>query len=152
MRCHPRKQLARRAPVVLLSAFLLFPLAMLVSLAPVAASAAAPQPNTIVVDLSVPIDPGSAALMNDAVTMAQSEHAPAIVIQMNTPGGLLSDMTDMIASIQQANESGIPTYAYVPSQRAGGLGGELHRHGQQQDNHGRRVGDRPLDPDRRRRV
>jgi len=52
--------------------------------------------------------------MSDALAAAKSSGAPAIVIQMNTPGGLLSDMTDIIAIIEQANESGIPTYTYVP--------------------------------------
>ncbi len=77
-------------------------------------SAAAPPGNVVVVDFGVPVDPGSASLMSNAVAMARAEHAPAIVIEMNTPGGLLSDMTRIIASIQAANESGIPTYTYVP--------------------------------------
>jgi membrane-bound serine protease (ClpP class) len=52
--------------------------------------------------------------MAGALAMAKSSSAPAIVIQMNTPGGLLSDMTAIISTIQQANQSGIPTYTYVP--------------------------------------
>jgi len=52
--------------------------------------------------------------MADAVATAKSSDAPAIVIEMNTPGGYLSDMLDIVASIQQANQSGIPTYTYVP--------------------------------------
>jgi len=72
------------------------------------------QSSTVVVDFDVPVDPGSSSLMSDALAAAKSSGAPAIVIQMNTPGGLLSDMTDIIAIIEQANESGIPTYTYVP--------------------------------------
>ena len=68
----------------------------------------------VVVDFSVPVDPGSASLMAGALATAKSSGAPAIVIQMNTPGGLLSDMTAIITTIQQANQSGIPTYTYVP--------------------------------------
>ncbi len=78
------------------------------------ASAAPPQGTTIVVDFSVPVDPGSSSLMSSALAQARSSGAPAIVIQMNTPGGLLSDMTDIISAIEQANQSGIPTYTYVP--------------------------------------
>lgn len=71
-------------------------------------------PSVVVVNFDVPVDPGSAALMGDAVSMAQAGHSPAIVIEMNTPGGLLSDMQTIIGDIQQANTSGIPTYTYVP--------------------------------------
>ena len=43
----------------------------------------------------------------------QSQHAAAIVIEMNTPGGLLSDMISIVDSITTANQSGIPTYTYI---------------------------------------
>src|ERR1700751_3565564 len=33
---------------------------------------------------------------------------------MNTPRGLLNDMTSIIRVIDLANQSGIPTYTYVP--------------------------------------
>ena len=72
------------------------------------------QPAVLVVDFNVPVDPGSSSLMAGALTMAKSSNAPAIVIQMNTPGGLLSDMTAIISIMGQANQSGIPTYTYVP--------------------------------------
>lgn len=65
-------------------------------------------------NFDVPVDPGSSGLIANAVTLAKSSHAPAIVIEMNTPGGYLSDMLGIVASIQQANQSGIPTYTYVP--------------------------------------
>jgi membrane-bound serine protease (ClpP class) len=85
---------------------------LLISFAPRAA--ASTQGAVVVVDFSVPVDPGSSSLMSQAVSTAQSTGAPAIVIEMNTPGGLLSDMTGIITSIEQANQSGIPTYTYVP--------------------------------------
>jgi len=67
-----------------------------------------------VVNFDVPVDPGSSSLMAAAVATAVSSKAPAIVIEMNTPGGYLSDMLNIVSSIQQANASGIPTYTYVP--------------------------------------
>jgi membrane-bound serine protease (ClpP class) len=85
----------------------------LASVAPLARGATS-HPSTVVVDFSAPVDPGSSALMAGALATARSLNAPAIVIQMNTPGGLLSDMTDIISVIQQANQSGIPTFTYVP--------------------------------------
>jgi membrane-bound serine protease (ClpP class) len=78
------------------------------------AEAAPGGPSSVVVNFDVPVDPGSSSLMADAVATAESSHAPAIVIEMNTPGGLLSDMLDIVTSIEQANQSGIPTYTYVP--------------------------------------
>ena len=68
----------------------------------------------VVVNFDVPVDPGSSDLMSNALTMARAENASAIVIEMNTPGGLISDMTDIVTTIEQANSSGIPTYTYVP--------------------------------------
>ncbi|HUI00933.1 MAG TPA: NfeD family protein [Nitrososphaerales archaeon] len=88
-----------------------FALSLAVSFEP---RAAASQPSTVVVDFSVPVDPGSSSLVSQAVSTAESSGAPAILIEMNTPGGLLSDMTGIIDSIEQANQSGIPTYTYVP--------------------------------------
>jgi len=78
------------------------------------ARAAPSQSSAIVVDFDVPVDPGSSSLMAAAVATAEASDAPAIVIEMNTPGGLLSDMVDIVNSIEQANQSGIPTYTYVP--------------------------------------
>ncbi len=76
---------------------------------------AVPTPSSVVVvDFSVPVDPGASSLMAGALATAKSSGAPAIVIQMNTPGGLLSDMTAIISTIEAANQSGIPTYTYVP--------------------------------------
>ncbi len=78
------------------------------------AQAAPTSSSTVVVNFDVPVDPGSSSLMASAVATAKASGATAIVIEMNTPGGLLSDMLDIITSIQQANQSGIPTYTYVP--------------------------------------
>lgn len=78
------------------------------------AEAAQGSSSTVVVDFDVPVDPGSSSLMANAVATAEASGAHAIVIEMNTPGGLLSDMLDIVSSIEQANQSGIPTYTYVP--------------------------------------
>ncbi len=67
----------------------------------------------VVADFSVPVDPGSSAFMSRVVSTAQSQHATAIVIEMNTPGGLLSDMVSIVGSITTANQSGIPTYTFI---------------------------------------
>jgi membrane-bound serine protease (ClpP class) len=67
----------------------------------------------LIVDFNVPVDPGSAAFMSRVISTAQSQHAAAILIEMNTPGGLLSDMVSIVGSITTANQSGIPTYTFI---------------------------------------
>lgn len=73
-----------------------------------------PENNIVVIaKLDVPIDPGSSHFMERVVNYAISQKASAIVIEMNTPGGLLNDMISIISSITKANQSGIPTYTFV---------------------------------------
>jgi membrane-bound serine protease (ClpP class) len=69
--------------------------------------------TVIVADFNVPVDPGSSAFMARVVSTAQTEKAAAIVVEMNTPGGLLSDMISIVSSIADANRSGIPTYTFI---------------------------------------
>jgi membrane-bound serine protease (ClpP class) len=76
------------------------------------ASAQSPT-EVVVVELNVPIDSGSSSLMARAVSMAQSDRAAAIIINMNTPGGLLDDMLLMVGSINSSLQSGIPVYTFV---------------------------------------
>lgn len=105
---HPaRKRVLLAVLAVAISCFLLAAVAS-------RAGASYEPPGTVVVNFDVPVDPGSSTLMADAVATAKSTGAPAIVIEMSTPGGYISDMLDIVASIQQANQSGIPTYTYVP--------------------------------------
>ena len=80
--------------------------------------------NTIVIaDFNVPVDPGSATFMSRVVATAQSDNAAAIVIEMNTPGGSLSDMLSIISSITAANQSGIPTYTFITPNGLGASAG-----------------------------
>jgi membrane-bound serine protease (ClpP class) len=69
--------------------------------------------NVIIANFNVPVDAGSSAFMSRVVGTAQSQKAAAIVIEMNTPGGSLSDMLSIISSITAANASGIPTYTFI---------------------------------------
>lgn len=78
------------------------------------ARASSSQSSVVLVNFDAPVDPGSSSLMASALATAKASGAPAIVIEMNTPGGLLSDMVDIVDTIEQANQSGIPTYTYVP--------------------------------------
>jgi len=69
--------------------------------------------SVVIVNFNVPVDPGSSSFVDSSVSYAITNGAPAIIIEMNTPGGLLSDMLSIINSITRANQSGIPTYTFV---------------------------------------
>jgi membrane-bound serine protease (ClpP class) len=77
----------------------------------------------IIADFNVPVDPGSAAFMARVVNTAQNQKAAAIIIQMNTPGGILSDMLSIVNSITTANQSGIPTYTFITPNGLGASAG-----------------------------
>ena len=67
----------------------------------------------VIANFNVQVDPGSSTFMARVVSTAQGQHAAAIVIEMNTPGGLVSDMQSIVSSIKAANSSGIPTYTFI---------------------------------------
>ena len=80
--------------------------------------------NTVVIaDFNLPVDAGSASFMSRVVSTAQSDNAAAIVIEMNTPGGSVSDMLSIINSITSANQTGIPTYTFIVPNGAGASAG-----------------------------
>ena len=101
------------------------------------------QPTTsgstvVIANFNVPVDPGSSAFMSRVVTTAQNDHAAAIVIEMNTPGGSVSDMLNIISAITTANQTGIPTYTFiVPNGES--FCRQLHSYGFKQDSHGARL-------------
>ncbi len=68
--------------------------------------------EVIVVVLNVQIDPGSSGLLSRAVSQARADSAAAVIVEMNTPGGLGSDMVSMIDDI---SASPVPVYTYVPN-------------------------------------
>ncbi len=76
-------------------------------------SADSPPGSIVIINFDVAVDPGSSAFVQGAVNYALSQKASAIVFVMNTPGGLLSDMVNIISYITEANQSGIPVYTYV---------------------------------------
>ena len=69
--------------------------------------------EVVVIDLSVAIDQGSSSLVSRAFARAQADSAAAVVIDMNTPGGLLEDMISIVDSISNSSADGIPAYTYV---------------------------------------
>jgi len=94
-----------------------FGVATLFGLAGMALAAAAPPAGTgeiLVVPIEGTVDEGMAHLVQRSVEQADADHASALVLDVNTPGGLVSaafEIRDAMLSAQ------VPTVAYV-SQRA----------------------------------
>jgi membrane-bound serine protease (ClpP class) len=67
------------------------------------------------------IDPGSGEFIKNAIKRAESHDYEALVIRLNTPGGLVSTTREIVASIF---DSSIPVIVYVgpPGSRAGSAG------------------------------
>ena len=71
-------------------------------------------PTAVVVNFDVTVDLGATKMMERALATAEAYHAKAIVIVMNTPGGYLSDMVNIVDIIERAQQEGIEVLTYVP--------------------------------------
>jgi membrane-bound serine protease (ClpP class) len=93
----------------------------LASLALVAAGPARAAQPVAVIDIDGVITPVTARLLTAAVARAQAERAQALVVQLNTPGGLERSMRTMVQTILNAE---IPVIVYVAptGARAGSAG------------------------------
>jgi membrane-bound serine protease (ClpP class) len=94
-----------------------FGFAMLFGVAGLAAAAVEPQApggEVLVVPIEGVVDEGMAHLVQRAVDQADNEHASALVLDVNTPGGLVSAAFEIRDAMLSAK---VPTIAYV-SQRA----------------------------------
>lgn len=104
-----RKHLS--SPLILLLAIVLLAL-------PYAQAAGnqAPSSSTtgaIVVTFNIPVDQGASNYVQKAAAAAISNNYDMIIV-MNTPGGLLSDMTSIVSSVQGVESHGLSVYTYVP--------------------------------------
>jgi len=106
-----------RTPRWLLTALLL----CLAWLPGIASAPAAPQPVVAVIHLDSTIQPVSAMYLQRGLDQANKDHAAAVLILMNTPGGLLESMREMVHSILA---SPVPVIVYVDpaGSRAGSAG------------------------------
>ena len=66
--------------------------------------------EVVVIQLYEQIDSGSASMISRGISRAEADQASAVIVDMNTPGGLLSDMVTMIGAI---NSTTIPVYTFV---------------------------------------
>ena len=83
--------------------------AILMFLARAVAAEAAPAP-VAVIELDGAITPVTSRLLTAAIDRAQTERDQALVVKLNTPGGLESSMRSMVQSILKAE---VPVIVYV---------------------------------------
>lgn len=102
-----------------LAVILVFSLMLIFSVVP----AHAQQKNVVVIHLDQEIDPGSANMIVQTLKSLNSQNTQAVIIDMNTPGGLLSSMLQMINAINQTEASGVPVYTYIPADGMGASAG-----------------------------
>ena len=86
-----------------------------------AAQAAAPQADVVVLQLDDTIQPISEDYLARAIDRAAELHATALLVELNTPGGLLTAMRHMVGRI---GTSPVPVIVYVAPEgaRAGSAG------------------------------
>ncbi len=90
-----------------------------------AAAGSAPAPvhrGAIVVDFNIAVDQGASDYVQAAAAAAISNH-DALVIVMNTPGGLLEDMLSIVSAIQAVQSRGLSVFTYVPPDGAAASAG-----------------------------
>jgi membrane-bound serine protease (ClpP class) len=63
-----------------------------------------------IVDIKSTINPGALGLLVHAIRAAETDGAAALIVRINTPGGLLSTTRDMVGAIA---ESKVPIIGYV---------------------------------------
>lgn len=85
------------------------PVALLLLLWAAPARAAAPQPVALI-EMDGAITPITVRLINGAIERATSERAQALIIELNTPGGLERSMRSIVQSILNSE---IPVIVYV---------------------------------------
>ena len=95
-----------RGRVALRLVWMLF--AAAVALAPAAAQAATPRVEQA--DLNGDINNVMSAYMQNAVSRAESDHADALLVVMNTPGGISTSMDEIVTSLLNCK---VPVIVYV---------------------------------------
>ncbi len=90
-------------------------LALFVGVTAGPAKAAGERPLVLAMRLDTEINPVSASFVKDSIARAENDHAAALVILMDTPGGDSSSMNDII---QDELHSKVPVIVYVAPEGA----------------------------------
>ncbi len=86
-----------------------------------AAGAVIASEKVVLIRLDGMIDPASADYITNAIVKAEKENAAAVVIEMNTPGGLLESMRKIVQS-ELSSSVPVVVYIYPRGSRAGSAG------------------------------
>jgi membrane-bound serine protease (ClpP class) len=89
---------------------LLVGLAVLLVAAPAGADAVTTRPSVLVTRLDGALSPVAATVLIDAVGEAEARGAAALVVEIDTPGGLVSSMREVVESFLNAR---VPIITYV---------------------------------------
>jgi membrane-bound serine protease (ClpP class) len=79
-------------------------------LALAAGSASAAGPEVVVLPTTGEVDPTMADYLRSSIAQAESDHAAAVVIKLNTPGGRLDSMNDIVGILLEAK---VPIIVWV---------------------------------------
>lgn len=96
--------------------FILIAIAALVLLSTVSLATApsADQSNKVIVmELQQTIDPGTSAYFKSYLSSITPGSAAAVVIEINSQGGFISSMQEMLSFVTSAQNAGVPVYVYI---------------------------------------
>jgi len=77
----------------------------------------------VVLNLNEEIDPGSGNFIASSLDSLNSSTTEAVIINMNTPGGILENMLQMVNAINSTEAKGINVYTYIPADGMGASAG-----------------------------
>lgn len=96
-------------------------IALMIAFCGFAADSAAPSPRVLLMEIDGSINPGTADFIARGIERAKAGQFEALVIEMDTPGGLLDSTRDIVKSMLNAD---VPVVVYVGPRgaRAGSAG------------------------------
>ena len=83
------------------------------------AAPATDPPSVVVIHLNQEINQGSSSMITSALSGLTPASTKAVIIEMNTPGGILENMIQIVNTINKTEAAGIPVYAFIPSGGSG---------------------------------
>ncbi len=84
-------------------------------------SAAASRPLVLAARLEGIVHPAAAQFVERSISRAEREHASLLILEISTPGGLMSSMREITQSIVNSSVP-VATYVYPPGARAASAG------------------------------
>ena len=86
-------------------------------------SHASSQKVVVVLNLDEEIDPGSGNFIASSLSSLTPSTTEAVIINTNTPGGILENMLQMVNAINSTEARGINVYTYIPADGMGASAG-----------------------------